>query len=73
MNTAAALAPPPPRGKDFGTTLDRRLGGPEIRSGRCGENINSAVPEIEHRPSSPSHFTRGKVLGRGDIVEILSL
>jgi hypothetical protein len=33
--------------------LDRRLGGPHIQSGRCGEEKNLALPGLELGPSSP--------------------
>jgi hypothetical protein len=33
--------------------LDRRLGGPQSRFGRCGEKKNIAVPEVELESSSP--------------------
>jgi hypothetical protein len=33
--------------------LDKRLGGPHSRSGRCGEDINLPLPGIEPGPSSP--------------------
>jgi hypothetical protein len=33
--------------------LDRRLGEPQSRSGRCGEEKNLALPEIEPRSSIP--------------------
>jgi hypothetical protein len=33
--------------------LDRRLGGAQRRSGRCGEETNFALPGIEAGPSSP--------------------
>jgi hypothetical protein len=39
-----------PRGKSPGNTLDRRLGEPQSRSGRCGEEKNTMVlPGIEPR------------------------
>jgi hypothetical protein len=34
-------------------SLDRRLGGPQSRSGRCGEVKNLALPGTELKPSSP--------------------
>jgi hypothetical protein len=33
--------PPYPQGKSPPYPLDRRLGGPQVRSGRCGEEKNS--------------------------------
>jgi hypothetical protein len=35
---------------------DKKLGGPQSRSGRCGEETNVAMPSIEPRPSSPSLY-----------------
>jgi hypothetical protein len=34
--------------------LNKRLSGPQSRSGRCGEQKNHALPGIEPGPSSPS-------------------
>jgi hypothetical protein len=45
-----------PRGKSPRYPLDRRLGGPQGRSRRCGEIIQLALPGIEPEPSSPSLY-----------------
>jgi hypothetical protein len=45
-----------PRGKSPRYPLDRKLGGPQSRSGRCGEEKNLALPEIEPGPSSPQLY-----------------
>jgi hypothetical protein len=42
-----------PPGKSPLYSLDRRLGGPQSRSGRCGEAKYLALPGIEPGPSSP--------------------
>jgi hypothetical protein len=42
------------RGKGLQYPLDRRLGGAQILSRRCGEEKNLALPGIEPRPCSPS-------------------
>jgi hypothetical protein len=42
-----------PRGKRLRYPLDRRLGRPQSRSGRCGEEKKLALPAIEPEPSSP--------------------
>jgi hypothetical protein len=36
--------------------LDRRLGGPQNRSGRCGEEQNLALPGVKRWPSNPSLY-----------------
>jgi hypothetical protein len=41
-------------------TSDRRLGGPQSRSGRCGEEKNLALLGIESGPSSPSYIEEKK-------------
>jgi len=47
----AALPPPPPTTR---YTMDRKLGGPQSRSGRSGQKKNSLpLPVIENRSSSP--------------------
>jgi hypothetical protein len=44
LHTSAALPP----GKEPLGPMDRKLGGPQSRSGRCGEEENSQPPpEIE--------------------------
>jgi hypothetical protein len=51
-----SLTSPPPEDKSRWYSLDRRLGGPQRRSGRGGEekNISSLpLPEVEPRSSSP--------------------
>jgi hypothetical protein len=46
-----------PRRKRPRCPLDRRLGGPQSRSGRCGvEKDLFPLPRIEKRPSSPSLY-----------------
>jgi hypothetical protein len=46
-----------PQRKEPRYPLDRRLGGPQGRSGRCGEeNILLTLSAIEPRPSSPSLY-----------------
>jgi hypothetical protein len=42
-----------PRGKSPQSPLDRSLGEPQSRSGRCGEEKDLALPEIEPGSSSP--------------------
>jgi hypothetical protein len=41
-----------PRRKSSGYPMDRRLGGPQSRSGRCREEKHFALPGIEPGPSS---------------------
>jgi hypothetical protein len=36
--------------------LDRRMGGPQIRSRHCGREKNHALPGIQPGPSSPSPY-----------------
>jgi hypothetical protein len=45
-----------PRKKSPRYPLDRRLGGLQSRSGRCGEEKNLALQGIEPEPSSPSLY-----------------
>jgi hypothetical protein len=52
LHAPAAL----PWGKSPRYPLDRRLGGPQRGSGRCGEEKNLALPGIEPRPYSPSLY-----------------
>jgi hypothetical protein len=42
------------RGKSSRYSIDRRLDGPQSRSGRCGEEKNLALPGIETGTSSPT-------------------
>jgi hypothetical protein len=49
LHTPSALPP----AKDHSLPSDRRLGGSESHSGRCGEEKNLALPEIEAETSSP--------------------
>jgi hypothetical protein len=49
LHAAGALA----RGKSHRYPLDRRLGGPQNWSGRCGEEKNLALPGIETGPFIP--------------------
>jgi hypothetical protein len=49
LHVPVALIP----GKDIGYPLDRRLGGLQDRSGRCGEKKNIAVLGIEPGSFSP--------------------
>jgi hypothetical protein len=49
LHSAAALSP----GKELRHLLDRRLAGPQSRSGRCGKEIQLTLPGIEIGPSSP--------------------
>jgi hypothetical protein len=42
-----------PRGNRARFPLDRRLGGPQSWSRRCGEEKNLAMPGIEPETSSP--------------------
>jgi hypothetical protein len=52
LHASAALI----RGKSPRYPLNRRLGGPQSRSGDCGVNKNClSVPGIEPRPSSLLH------------------
>jgi hypothetical protein len=44
------------RGNRSRYPLDRRLGGPQSRSGRCGEETNLAMAGLEPLPSSPSLY-----------------
>jgi hypothetical protein len=48
LHTLANLPP----GKEPRYPLDRRLGGPQSRFGRCGEENILALPEIEPGPYS---------------------
>jgi hypothetical protein len=45
-----------PRWKNPRYPLERRLGGPQIQSGLCGEEKNHALPGTEPVPSSPSLY-----------------
>jgi hypothetical protein len=54
------------RGRSPRYPLDRRLGGPQGQSGRCGEEKNLAVPGIEPGPSSPSLYRRTDSDEHGD-------
>jgi hypothetical protein len=48
------LRPLYPQGKSSCYSLDKRLGGPQSRSGRCGEEKNSQpLPGLEHRIIQP--------------------
>jgi hypothetical protein len=49
-----SFTPPPlnPRGSSPWYALGRRLGGPQSRSGSCGEEKSLALPGIEPGPSS---------------------
>jgi hypothetical protein len=49
LHTLAALS----RGERARYPLDRRLGGPQNRSGRYEEEIHLALPEIDPGPSHP--------------------
>jgi hypothetical protein len=46
------LLPLYPRERNHRYTLDRRRGGLQSRSGRCGEEKNLALPRVEPGPSS---------------------
>jgi hypothetical protein len=45
-----------PPGKKPRYPLERRLGGPQSRSGGCGEEKNLTMPGIERGASSPSLY-----------------
>jgi hypothetical protein len=54
MEVNFKLRPLYSRGKSHRCPLDKRLGGPQSRSGRCGEETNLlSLAGIEARPSSP--------------------
>jgi hypothetical protein len=72
LHTPAAL----PRGKESLVPLDRRLGGPQSRSGRDGEEKNSQSP-LGIEPSNPDRPAHSPALYQLnyhallDIVEVL--
>jgi hypothetical protein len=53
---AVSFTPQPlyPRGKSPRYPLDRRLGGPQSRSGHSGKETNLTLPGIEPRASDPA-------------------
>jgi hypothetical protein len=54
-----------PRGRNPRHELDRRLGGPQSRSGRCEvERNHLPLPGIEPRPSSPNPIAVATELSR---------
>jgi hypothetical protein len=59
--TPQAALPP---GKEPRYPLDRRLGGPQSRSGLCGGDKILSLLGIEHRSSIPSPITTPTELSR---------